>query len=37
MFDCRIRQADDTEVASAQLTLYQPEDAGGVLSTSSMA
>lgn len=37
VFDCRIRQADETEVASAQLTLYQPEDAGSVLATSSMA
>jgi predicted hotdog family 3-hydroxylacyl-ACP dehydratase len=36
VFDCRIRAADRCEVASAQLTLYQPKDAGSILSNHAI-
>jgi predicted hotdog family 3-hydroxylacyl-ACP dehydratase len=36
VFDCRILNADGAEQAAAQLTLYQPEDASGILANPSI-
>jgi len=36
VFDCRILAAEGGEQAAAQLTLYQPEDASGILSNQSI-
>lgn len=36
VFDCRILAANGSEQAAAQLTLYQPEDASGVLANHAI-